>query len=459
MTSPDAEPVADLSAATSRHLSPPPSTLRHRPLGRAATFAEPSTPLNRRRSSVFSDSLSDAKRSLRSSTDDLLRPSASRMEEPYQHDSSHWHSLPLGLALLPAVGGMIFKDGSAVVTDLMLLGLASIFMNWFLRIPWDWYQNAQVLVMQEPASPGSISPIIEEDESQLEQDTPPTTNVKPLSSFNAKASRKDQFELSAYEMLALLSCFLGPACAAWMLHAIRSSLSRPREGLVSNYNLTIFFLVAELRPASHLIKLTQKRTLFLQRKVSFESLQDSVKARDPRVGDLQARVEELEAHIANGIAASDTQAKTSPDVIATQASAQAITEVRRSVQPEVEALSRAMRRYEKRTTVSAVQFDSRLQDLEASLKDVVVLAAAAQRTVEQRPTDYAHILLNWLASLVVVPLQIVYSIITLPISIWTGVLEMVSRYLPFVSRPKKVRVTKSGRRLGKGAVQEEKKPK
>jgi hypothetical protein len=31
---------------------------------------------------------------------------------------------------------MLFQNGSAVVTDIMLLGLAAIFLNWSVRIPW-----------------------------------------------------------------------------------------------------------------------------------------------------------------------------------------------------------------------------------------------------------------------------------------------------------------------------------
>jgi hypothetical protein len=121
---------------TSRYTSPPPG-LRQRPLGRAATFAEPTRPLNRRRSSIFSESFSDARKSFKASTDDLLFPKVSSANKDAERDEdSHWHSLPLGLALLPAVGGMIFKDGSAVITDITLLALAAIFMNWALRMPW-----------------------------------------------------------------------------------------------------------------------------------------------------------------------------------------------------------------------------------------------------------------------------------------------------------------------------------
>jgi hypothetical protein len=47
------------------------------------------------------------------------------------------------LALLPAVGGLFFQNGSAVVTDITLLALAAIFLNWAVRLPW--YTVASVI--------------------------------------------------------------------------------------------------------------------------------------------------------------------------------------------------------------------------------------------------------------------------------------------------------------------------
>lgn len=44
--------------------------------------------------------------------------------------------MPLALALLPAVGGLLFQNGSAIVTDITLLGLAVVFLNWAVRVPW-----------------------------------------------------------------------------------------------------------------------------------------------------------------------------------------------------------------------------------------------------------------------------------------------------------------------------------
>ncbi len=104
------------------------SPLRQRPLGRASTFADTLSPLRQRRSSNFSDSII-------SSTDDLLLPRA-RSPGLEAQENSHWHSAPLALALLPAVGGLIFHNGGAVLTDVTLLGLAAVFLNWSVRLPW-----------------------------------------------------------------------------------------------------------------------------------------------------------------------------------------------------------------------------------------------------------------------------------------------------------------------------------
>ena len=110
------------------------SPLRLRPLGRAATFAaDLASP---RRTSNLSGSVDDARQSILSSTDDLLFPRVQNGGLETQQETSHWHSAPLAMALLPAVGGLMFQNGSAVVTDLTLLGLAAVLLNWSVRLPW-----------------------------------------------------------------------------------------------------------------------------------------------------------------------------------------------------------------------------------------------------------------------------------------------------------------------------------
>jgi hypothetical protein len=112
--------------------------LRQRMLNRAATFTEgaqfPNPPLPRRRSSVYSS----AQHSIRSSTDNLLRTSGHNdMDKLINSDEpSFWHSAPLAFAVVPAFAGLLFQNGGAVVTDILLLGFGSMFLNWCLRTPW-----------------------------------------------------------------------------------------------------------------------------------------------------------------------------------------------------------------------------------------------------------------------------------------------------------------------------------
>lgn len=97
--------------------------------GNSIGFEGSSVKDSRRRSSTFSDySLSEARRTF---DQDIINPGREHQDE----DDSRWASLPLAFAIVPAIGGILFKNGSAMVTDVILLGLASIFLNWTLRSP------------------------------------------------------------------------------------------------------------------------------------------------------------------------------------------------------------------------------------------------------------------------------------------------------------------------------------
>ncbi|KEF61170.1 uncharacterized protein A1O9_02735 [Exophiala aquamarina CBS 119918] len=447
------------STQSGRHISPSPHGLRQRPLGRSAAFADGYAQLNRRRSSFLSETLSETRKSLRSSTDDIFLPRA-RGEKDFQDqdDASHWHSLPLALALFPAVGGVFFKNGSAFVTDVTLLALAAIFMNWALRSPWDWYRAAQSSIILEPISPSAISPIEEHeefDESSTNPALPETTSptkASPRPSLrlpqmqNVDAASA-QRELRLHEMMALFGCFACPLLAAWLLHAIRSQLTRPSEGLVSNYNLTIFLLVAEVRPLAHLIKLIQRRTFFLQRRVNADVLSETRQADTQQVLDITHRLEALEVHVADRIASSGTQDSESGEALAAKASILATGEVKKLIQPELDALNRAMRRYEKRTAISSVQIEARLQDLEARLQDVVALAAAVQRNADRQSTNYASTLLNWVSAFIVVPMQYLMFLSSLPAMLFSSIIAVPNRYM---TKPTKSPPVKEHRNLRKG---------
>jgi hypothetical protein len=278
--------------------------------------------------------------------------------------------------------------------------------------------------------------------TQTHTQTQTTTN-KPIRRLPAHEAATN--ELYTHEVLALLSCFLFPVFGAYLLHTIRSQLTRPSEGLVSNYNLTIFLLASELRPMAHLVKLIQSRTLHLQRVVNSNPY-DSIKGKGLGEGrDLVKRLEDLEARAS----IAETPANSDPTLSGKQSSV-LTTEVRRTLQPDLDALNRAVRRYEKRATLQAFQTESRLHELEARLNDAISLAAAAANN-GQRQRGFTGIVVEWAATAIVLPVQAFGALAALPFKAMMSVLSYgrtkVVGHPPAADRGKK---TINGRYLSNG---------
>lgn len=209
-----------------------------------------------------------------------------------------------------------------------------------------------------------------------------------------RAHKSASLELRIHEIVALMACFACPILGAWLLHHIRGSLSRPSEGLVSDYNLSIFLLASELRPLSHLLRMIQSRTLHLQRVVATNPYTTaSPAANREAVKDLQTRVDELEAHIASQAAkgnngdnqSGSNQAKLTAEK-ERELSRSIENTLRSALQPELDAVTRATRRYEKRATLLGMQTEARLNALEQRVQDAIALAAGAERA-HQRQTQ------------------------------------------------------------------------
>ena len=205
---------------------------------------------------------------------------------------------------------------------------------------------------------------------------------------------------------------------AYLLHTIRTQLTRPSEGLVSNYNLTIFLLASELRPMAHLVKLIQARTLHLQRIVNenpYNSLSPPgrINVSSLEIAALIGRVEELEAksvHASQSSPGGNVSGKT-----VTQIS----TDVRRTLQPDLEALNRAVRRYEKRATLQTMQTESRLLDIEARLGDAVALAAAAAKHGSKG--GVGSFLVESVSKILILPVQLAGTLIKFPFRAISGI--------------------------------------
>lgn len=201
----------------------------------------------------------------------------------------------------------------------------------------------------------------------------------PHTRENRRTARGDALaELYLHEVLALASCFLFPIMGAYLLHAIRTQLSRPSEGLVSNYNLTIFLLASELRPLSHLMTLVQARTLHLQRLVN-ENPFTGESAPPAQLSRLLERIEALEALETRPESGSPARQRSgTPEMYANRQESM-VRDVRNLIQPDLDALNRAVRRYEKKATLLSLQTESRFNSVDARMNDALSLAAAAAK--------------------------------------------------------------------------------
>ncbi|KAL1302580.1 hypothetical protein AAFC00_002958 [Neodothiora populina] len=394
-------------------------------------------PLPRRRSSILSfTSLDETRYSAR----DYIRPGLGLDgDDPALHEeASNWHSSPIAFAFLPAVAGLFFTNGSAFVTDILLLALAALFLNWSVRIPWDWYHSAQLSVRIPPRL---CSDTIDEEES--ESDGQP--NGKPASLGDSSTTLPQQgrtgtlsdqpdevadavSRLRYHEVLALALTFVMPICAAYLLHLIRCQLSRPSEGLVSHYNLTIFLLAAEIRPMRQLIRLITNRTLHLQRIANGPHDPPAIGAGLGRsIEDIAERLTVLERGAKNEGDHAIVSTSIQKDMTALSA------DIRRRYEPRLEALERAVRRYEKRATTLTLLTEQRLQSLEARLHDALSLAAVAAQSTNKPGIVIA--VLSAASRLLMLPLEVVWLFLSWPLHTLESLLAGASDFI--YGRPKK----------------------
>jgi hypothetical protein len=284
-------------------------------------------------------------------------------------------------------------------------------------------------------------------EDMPEDGPAPDRETKPTGRLPAHGKASN--ELYLHELLALLSCFLFPIIGAYLLHSIRGYLSRPSEGLVSNYNLTIFLLASELRPVSHLFKLIQARTLHLQRVVHANPYDNINRESTGDIKELVRRLEDLEARTL--VTEPNHASSGSEPTMNNKQAALITTEVRRTLQPELDALNRAVRRYEKRATLQTMQTESRLLDLEARLADAISLAAAAAQTGQRQKYGLWSMLVEWIASGIVLPLQAFGALASLPFKTFIALIGLGKAAI-FGKPPERGRKAATGRPASHGRI-------
>jgi len=175
----------------------------------------------------------------------------------------------------------------------------------------------------------------DEDETPTPSQHNQTHHIPDLSpDLEAEAAA---INLRRTELLALASCVASPLLGGYLLHYIREFLSRPSEGLVSTFNITLFVMAAELRPAIKLMEMVKQRSLHLQRVVHKDMLEAQGSQVQQNLGanveieSLNARIEGLE-NVIEELRMSVVRVQGGREEV--------VTGVREGVRADVEALNR-----------------------------------------------------------------------------------------------------------------------
>ncbi|KAK4242444.1 hypothetical protein C8A03DRAFT_11380 [Achaetomium macrosporum] len=322
----------------------------------------------RRRSSTFSAySLDEVTRDWQEITDPAKAADV-RFRRPT------WKSwVPIILASVPPIGGLIFKNGASFFSDVVMLILAAILLKWSVTAPWEWYHSAQevrvldeaVDIRSEPSSkPSSVLG------SSRATSPSRTGRQKSMETREVDAARA---KLRSHESWALLSCFLAPAATTYLLWYVRKTLGSPAGSILSSFNLGAFLIAAEIPTVLHLLKLAMDATLHLQRVVHANPYQAPTVTSD-QLDDVISRIDELEARLLSEC--NDPQKEQQK---MQQIRAGLVRDIGAAIQPQIDALNRAVRRYEKKASMQELEMEERLWELESRVDDAVAFTSVVAK--------------------------------------------------------------------------------
>lgn len=282
------------------------------------------------------------------------------------------------------------------------------------------------------ASPGETSTSAIESDDEDETPTPsrqqnrsPDIETEVIDSESEIAAQK----LRQTELFALVSCVAAPLLGGWLLHYIREFLSRPSEGVVSTFNIHLFVMAAEIRPAMKLMEMIKQRSLHLQRLVHKSTLegtttqppaQVNLEPFDTRVAQVENTIEELRMSVMRVQGGRE----------------EVVTGVREGIRGEVEALNRiypfprllflvpiiilivgAVRRYEKSFALHRAHTEDRINLLSSRINDLTLVVSDT--------TQGSAGILNLILSIPETGLHFIQAMLSLPKALLRRVLQLL----------------------------------
>lgn len=197
-------------------------------------------------------------------------------------------------------------------------------------------------------------------------------------------------QLRYAELQAFGGLILGPLLGAALLNYVRSSMARPANGLITNFNITVFVLAAEIRPLKIAFTFLTDRSSGLQ-----DELVDVVYARYDELVSKLSKVQQDLAEMKQG--QSSPRNNTS--------SGQMNHHANNSIS-DVDQIKNALRRFERHESQLKQHYDEKLYALERRLADIT--------NRPQVVSGSGSGMLHSLESALLFPIKVGWVLLTLP---------------------------------------------
>ncbi|GAA6062238.1 hypothetical protein JCM10212_000817 [Sporobolomyces blumeae] len=247
---------------------------------------------------------------------------------------------PLVLVALPTFLSIIHGRAENW-SDAIILLLTGFYLYNLVKVPWEIYNASYSRRVLPPSMTG---------DSISNEDDPPI--VRQQRQASAAALRRNEF-------FALLATVLVPAIGAYALLYVRGILSDP-DRYINETMINLFSIATAIKPLRHVVKLLKNNSLYHQEVVHYPSTE---------VHRLRQKVDKLEADLVQLSRAFATK--------------QDVRALRDGVDVPLTALSKAVRRFNRKEEYLRLTSEERFTLLSQRLDESIEVSQAQQRALEE----------------------------------------------------------------------------
>lgn len=216
-----------------------------------------------------------------------------------------------------------------------------------------------------------------------------TSNKEQMTDKQLEVSK----QLRIAELQAFFGLVIGPLLGALLLHYIRGVMARPANGLITNFNVSVFVLAAELRPLRIAYTYLNQKSSTLQQELTdvppaqYEELADKFRTVEAELKQIKHTVDSEGSF--RSAAESDSTSNSS--------SIQG--------QTDIAQIKQALRRFERYETQIQREYDEKIINLERKVADLI-----NRPGVVGKDSGISHVA----GSIALLPFKALWTFVTVP---------------------------------------------